>query len=487
MTGTADRARPRSRHHPVLVLAVLCMGVAVALFVVRAGADSVGSTAPVDLPVSELVVVPVAGETPVMSLRRSAVELVQRQGFGQLDTALDGFAARLDARSCVRVAVGDVIAESGRDGIVIPASSLKVLTAAVAIEVLGADHRFTTTVQAPAPVDGVVNGNITLVGGGDPLLSGDWYPSSALDRYPVFNHTSLDALAAQVAASGVQRVTGVVVGDGSRWPEERYNTAWAEGVAGIEAGPIGALLVNDARVEGGAFRYDDPVAAAVIEFERALQRAGIVIDGGAVTADAPASTIADINSAPLRDVITEMLHTSDNNTAEMLLREVGLAAAGAGTTTAGTTVVLDVLAGLGLDTSGIELFDGSGLAPGNRITCDALLTVLATAPDAVVDALAVAGRSGSLIDVYADTEWDGRLRAKTGTLGNPPYDQDPPAVKALVGELLMGDTAESMRFALILNQYQIDDQSRYRPLWGELLNILDTGPDGYTVADLGPR
>jgi D-alanyl-D-alanine carboxypeptidase/D-alanyl-D-alanine-endopeptidase (penicillin-binding protein 4) len=342
-------------------------------------------------------------------------------------------------------------------------------------------------VQAPAPVDGVVNGNITLVGGGDPLLSGDWYPSSALDRYPVFNHTSLDALAAQVAASGVQRVTGVVVGDGSRWPEERYNTAWAEGVAGIEAGPIGALLVNDARVEGGAFRYDDPVAAAVIEFERALQRAGIVIDGGAVVAAAPASTIADINSAPLRDVITEMLHTSDNNTAEMLLREIGLAAAGAGTTTAGTTVVLDVLAGLGLDTSGIELFDGSGLAPGNRITCDALLTVLATAPDAVVDALAVAGRSGSLIDVYADTEWDGRLRAKTGTLGNPPYDQDPPAVKALVGELLMGNTAESMRFALILNQYQIDDQSRYRPLWGELLDILDTGPDGYTVADFGPR
>ena len=487
MTDAADRARSRSRHNPVLVLAALCTGVAVVLFIVRVGVDSAGSSAPVELSVSEMTVVPAAGETPVMSLRRSVVELVQRQGFGRLDSALDGFAGQLDGRSCVRVAVGDVIAESGRDGIVIPASSLKVLTAAVAVEVLGADHRFTTIVQAPPPVDGVINGNITLVGGGDPLLSGDWYPSSALDRYPVFNHTSLDALAAQVAASGVQRVTGVVVGDGSRWPEERYNPAWAEGVAGIEAGPIGALLVNDARVEGGAFRYDDPVAAAVIEFERALQRAGIVIDGGAVTAAVPAATIADINSVPLRDVIAEMLHTSDNNTAEMLLREVGLAAAGAGTTAAGTTVVLDVLARMGLDTSGIELFDGSGLAPANRITCDALLTVLVAAPDAVLDALAVAGRSGSLIGVYADTEWDGRLRAKTGTLGNPPYDRDPPAVKALVGELLMDETTESMRFALILNEYQINDQSRYRPLWGELLGIMDMGPDGYTVADLGPR
>ena len=60
-------------------------------------------------------------------------------------------------------------------------------------------------------------------------------------------------------------------------------------------------------------------------------------------------------------------------------------------------------------------------------------------------------------------------------------------MKALVGELIPGETAEPMRFALVLNQYQIDDQSRYRPLWADLLDILDAGPDGVSTADVGPR
>ena len=189
----------------------------------------------------------------------------------------------------------------------------------------------------------------------------------------------------------------------------------------------------------------------------------------------------------MTDVVAEMLQTSDNNTAEMLVREIGLVSAGIGTTEAGLETMMGYLSSLGLDPSEFVLLDGSGLAPGNRISCDALLRVLTSVPDSVLGALAVAGVSGTLVDVYADTDWAGRLRAKTGTLGNPPYDADPPAVKALIGELVSGETAEPVRFALVLNQYQIDDQSRYRSLWADLLAILDAGPDGVSTADLGPR
>ena len=479
-------APPPRGVHPVVGLTAACALVAVILLVVQVAVDSIGSSAPIPVEVMSQPEVPSGGSTPVISLRRGGAELVSRQGFGQLDVALNNFATQIDSRSCVRVAVGDVVSDAGRDTVAIPASSLKVLTAGAAVDVLGEDYRFTTTVRGRSPVDGVVDGDVALVGGGDPLLSGDWYPVSALDRFAVLSPTSLDTLARDLAAAGVRRITGSVVGDASRWPEQRYLDSWADGVAGIEAGPISALVVNDSRVEGGQFRYDDSVEAAVIEFERALSRAGVVVDNGSGSGVGDV-VLAEIASAPMTDVVAEMLQTSDNNTAEMLVREIGYVAAGTGTTEAGLETMMGYLSSLGVDTSEFVLLDGSGLAPGNRISCDALLRVLMSAPDSVLDALAVAGVSGTLVDVYADTDWAGRLRAKTGTLGNPPYDADPPAVKALVGELVSGTTDEPVRFALVLNQYQIDDQSRYRPLWADLLAIIDAGPDGVSTADVGPR
>ena len=178
--------------------------------------------------------------------------------------------------------------------------------AATALDVLGDDHRFTTdVVAAEAPVDGVVAGDLVLVGGGDPLLSSDWYPTSNLERRPVFNPTSLDALADSVQAAGVTVVEGAVLGDGSRYDDEFFAPGWGNGVAGLEAGPYDALMANDARVLGEDRRADDPNSAAAREFTRLLRDRGIVVTGegaaGALATDAEAVQIASIDSAPLTD------------------------------------------------------------------------------------------------------------------------------------------------------------------------------------------
>ena len=80
----------------------------------------------------------------------------------------------------------------------------------------------------------------------------------------------------------------------------------------------------------------------------------------------------------------------------------------------------------------------------------------------------------------------GRLRAKTGTLGNPPADEDPPAAKALSGYV---DTAgdEPITFALVLNGPDVTEETQYQPLWGALGDRFDSYPAGPEPETLGPR
>ena len=123
--------------------------------------------------------------TPVLSARRVVDELAQPVGEARLAAALQPIAASLGDSSCLRVTLdGQQIVDVHGDTPLIPASTMKLLTSSVALDVLGADHKYTTTVQAAAaPVGGVVNGDVWLVGGGDPLLTTQDYlgtlPSSS--------------------------------------------------------------------------------------------------------------------------------------------------------------------------------------------------------------------------------------------------------------------------------------------------------------------
>lgn len=428
--------------------------------------------------------------TGLLSFRRSAGELSRRLNLSAFEAAVQPLTQQIDERSCVAISLdGRLVGARNAGTVVIPASSLKILVAAVAIDVLGVDFTYTTRVLGPEPVAGVVEGDVFVVGGGDPLLSGDWYATSNLDRFPVFNTTSLDELARRVAAAGITEIRGSVRGDGSRYDDELYVDSWGGGVAGLEAGPYDALLVNDARVLGEEQRGSDPNEAGAREFVRLLAEQGVVVAGGAGTGVAPAGApeLASIDSAPLPAIVEEMLTNSDNNTAELMVKEIGLVASGVGSRRAGLDAIAATVAGWGIDTTGLVLGDGSGLSLDNRLTCTTLLGVLqhAGADGPVGRGLAVAGQTGTLIDIFVDTPMAGRLRGKTGTLNNPPYDADPPAVKALAGYVPV-DGGGGIEFALVLNGPTISDQSEYRPIWAELVTALNSFPAVAGPAQLGP-
>ena len=107
-----------------------------------------------------------------------------------------------------------------------------------------------------------MQGDLYLVGGGDPVLSADWYPVSNLERYPVMSPTRLEGLADALVSAGVTSVSGNVVGDASRYDDEYFAPSWGVGVAGLEAGPYDSLMVNDSRVLNDPLKANDPAEGA---------------------------------------------------------------------------------------------------------------------------------------------------------------------------------------------------------------------------------
>ncbi len=427
--------------------------------------------------------------TSLLSYRRMPSEMATVGDDNRLADVMDELAFYIDERSCLSVSVdGRPVTAHNADVAVIPASVHKLLVAAVATEVLGADRVFTTSVAASPVVDGRIDGDLYLVGGGDPLLVTNDYPI-ADDTYPEFNTTSLDGLADAVVAAGVTTIGGSVLGDGSRYDDEFFIPSWGAGVAGVDAGPYDALVVNDARALGRYGRQRDPNDAAAREFVRLLRDRGVVVGGGWSTgaADPSLPVLASIESQPLSAVLAEMLTTSDNDTAEMLLKEIGFNDAGIGTVAAGLDVVDRNLRAWGIPMDGVRLVDASGLSTDNRVTCAALLAVLRRVEGGPVAAgLPVAGRTGTLADQFVGTAMDGRLTAKTGTLSNPPADLDPPAVKSLAGYLDAAD-GSIIEFVMILNAPDISNPDLYGLYWSALGDRLASYPNGPDPSTVGPR
>jgi len=427
--------------------------------------------------------------TTIIDYRRAPAALSVIGADNELTAAMEQLAAFVDAQSCLAVSVdGRGVGSWNGDVPVIPASTNKLLVAGAAIEILGADHRFTTSVAAPPAVEGVVDGDVYLVGGGDPLLVATDFPLEDDPPDPAAT-TPLDVLADELVASGITSIRGGVVGDASRYDDQYVNPAWGGGDAYVEVGPIGGLVVNDGQVLGRAGRQRDPGEAAAREFVRLLRDRGVEVANGWSSGelDTGAQVIATVNSEPLATVVADMLTRSDNDTAEMLLEELGFTAAGEGSSDAGLRVLELTVESWGVPMDGVVIVDGSGLSPDNRLTCDTLVAVLDHLADgSVPEGLAVAGRSGTLIDEFLGTAVEGRLAAKTGTLRNPPPDADPPEVKALAG-YLTAPNGDLLEFALVLNGAGFVTGDGYLPYWGALAERLAAHPAGPDPNALGPR
>jgi D-alanyl-D-alanine carboxypeptidase/D-alanyl-D-alanine-endopeptidase (penicillin-binding protein 4) len=311
---------------------------------------------------------------------------------------------------------GEVIYEHEADETFTPASTLKIVTAAAALEALGPDARFATRVMTDGEPDEII-----LVGGGDPTLA-----TGDLSSVPGGAGLAELAEATAEVLAGAAEVSSVRLWfDDSLFTGPAIDPDWEAGYVsnGIVA-PVAALMVDDGRVRpGSSSRADDPAQAAAEHFAALLADRGLSVSGRPerIELGEDAESVAEVWSAPLGDIVEYMLASSNNDVSETLTRHVALATGDPGTAAAAAPAVVDVLSGIGVDITSQTVLDGSGLARGSAISPDALVQILnqAAQPDRtslrpMLSGLPVASFNGTLRERVTDGA--GAVRAKTGTL-----------------------------------------------------------------------
>lgn len=286
----------------------------------------------------------------------------------------------------------------------LPASVEKLYTTATTLLRLGPNATLPTSAVSSGDIgsDGVLHGDLVLVGDGDPF----------------FGTAAAARLARAVRAVGVKRIDGAVVGDESEFDGLRSGCCKAYD---SDLGGVLSALAWDRGILGGRAQVRAaPFAAA--RFAALLEAAGVRSSGKPRAGAAPlgAATLAAVPSADVRDMIRRTNVPSDNFAAEMLLKEVGRRASGkAGSTANGIAAVQRFLTKHSIPYGTSK--DGSGLARADRRTASGLVRLLqytsrvAVAP-AFGAALPVACSSGTLLHRMCGTAAAGRLYAKTGTL-----------------------------------------------------------------------
>ena len=135
---------------------------------------------------------------------------------------------------------GRVLFEENATKLLRPASNMKLYTVAAALDRLSPEYRFSTSVYADARPDaaGVVHGNLTIYGRGDPSIAARFNNGDYVK--------GIDDLAARIVAAGVKRVEGDIVGDESYFVGPKYGSGWNwEDLTWYYGAEITPLTVND--------------------------------------------------------------------------------------------------------------------------------------------------------------------------------------------------------------------------------------------------
>ena len=393
---------------PVLILAIAIGGVVMSD---RANADADPGIATAVDPGPDLI-------TPIMSARRVPAWLREPTSDNLLSDAIGDVLNGAPTGTCVKVTRGDMlIADNNTTEPIQPGALQRLLTLSALDSLGGSGFRTEVAISAGAEIDedGVLRGDIYLIGGGDPVLSTRPFIDRFGDDRAFTNFTELAGQTIiELQTLGVTAINGRVVGDESKYEDisRDYQEENGTGAAGVEqpiwtteqvasnvVGPLSALLVNNGFAEWPTsvdptlnIRVDNPAASAAQLLDSRLEAAGIDVSNNPGIGDAPAllerQTVAIIDSPPLEEILPRSL--VDATTAEMLLIEISVRSGSEPSRLLGSLYLVTgglTAAGLPFDIISTRPFDGSGLSSLNRTTCSMLHAAVESADSAAASAL----------------------------------------------------------------------------------------------------
>lgn len=385
-------------------------------------------------------VLTMGGTAEAQSAEAQSAAALQRQ----LDTHLrNGPSSGTWGVVVISLSRGDTLYARQPDTPLLPASTMKLFTAAIAFERFGPAHQFKTEVLRDGPVDpnGVLNGNLYLKGAGDPALSAR-YASWSGGVDPV------DAIADLVVGAGIRQIRGDVIGDASAFDDHRVPEGWkrrnlqagyAARVSALSVDENVASIVVRSTARGATVQFSDPLVGVAIHstvtvrdgsrtayirvwqdttaghfrvtgwigslspprsyrvvvelperfaaasFRAALERRGIVVEGTVRADAAPAAAprVTAWSSAPVAQLIATMNGESNNHFAELLFRNAARSVGGVGSADiANESLQRFMTTRVGAAEASVFAADGSGLSTLDRVTARSMAQLLAYASDA---------------------------------------------------------------------------------------------------------
>ncbi len=335
--------------------------------------------------------------------------------------------------SVMNAVSGEKIMETHPQLSLVPASVLKIITSAAALEIMGPRYHFETRLGYSGEIEaktGTINGNMVIVGGGDPALGSSWFKDDYLK-----NHF-LDQWVKAILEKGIKKINGDIIADASVYEQQMIPNTWiwedlgnyyGAGACGLsvydnmykislQSGKAGTLtkIVNikpeipglqiknevlasetnrdlafvfgspfeNKRIIKGTIPQDqkifkikasipDPPFLLGSQLKTKLEENNIQLKGTVKTSYSPCKTreiICNTVSPPLKDIIKVLNHESVNLFAEHLCKHLAYIETGNGNTKEGLEIIKKFWRQKGFDTNGMYLADGSGLSRFNAIT-----------------------------------------------------------------------------------------------------------------------
>lgn len=437
-----------------------------------------------------------------------------------LDTSIAGFTGDSCFRNAgigmllVDVSGGEArtIASINPDMSLVPASVIKLMTTATALELLGENMCFPTALQYNGHIlKGRLKGNLFILGGGDPSFSME----RGFDQWTRF-----------LKQMAIDTIEGNIIGDAGvfekftvplTWTWGELNSSYCAAASGLSINGNCYRLQFDPGIKGvfipseeqlwpctdslrvynfltgsdtdeesifmtgdpygrtkyidGFYRkenkeltyfapFPDPPFSAALLFKSWLIQNGIHVTGRAFNLSNFPDTIEQRNeegsrtkinlvlSPPVSALVAVTNQESNNFYAEHLIKHLGLIRYRTGNDDSGARAITDFWKSKGMDTEGMFIFDGCGISRYNALTARQLIFVLqymqkSTHFQAFNNSLPLAGRTGTLSNMFKGTALEGNLRGKTGTMSR---------VKSLAG-YFKTKSGRTIAFSFIANNF----------------------------------